>query len=61
MASGKCSKTAVYMAIYFKAQDNESSDEDCGEIKPFEFADLEPFIASFRRYKWTCQKQRSKL
>ena len=32
------------------AQDNESSDEDYGEIT-FEFDDFEPFMASFRCYR----------
>ena len=39
------------MANYFKAGDNEPSDEETGEIKTFEFADFEPFVASFCRYR----------
>ena len=51
MASGKGPKTAVYMANCFKAKDNEYSDEQTGEIETSEFADFEPFMASFCRYR----------
>ena len=51
MADKKGSSTAKFVANYFKEQDNASSDEEHGKVESFEFADFEPFMASFRRYR----------
>ena len=47
----KGSNLAVYVANYFKAQDNASSNEEHGEVESFEFADFKPFLALCRQYR----------
>ena len=44
MAARKGTRTAYVVANYFA-----SSDEEQEEVETFEFADFEPFMASFRR------------
>ena len=46
MAARKETRAAYAVASYFA-----SSDEEQEEVEAFEFADFEPFMALFRRYR----------
>ena len=46
MAARKGTRAAYVVANYFA-----SSDEEQEEVESFEFADFEPFMASFRLYR----------